>query len=140
MSAQENATLARRIYQLFSDDKLNDALELVSEDAEIVLVPFGQTFHGRDGFMQFMQGFKGAFPDIRIAVTNQITSEEYVVSEFTARGTHNGPLQTPAGVVPPTRRTVDFIVCEVWKVKNGQLVSAHNYQDSAAIMRQLGLN
>src|SRR5262245_43956719 len=58
MSAQDNAVLARRIYQLFSEDKFDDVLELVSQDIEAVLVPFGQTFHGREGFMQFMQGFK----------------------------------------------------------------------------------
>lgn len=139
MSAQENATLARRIYQLFSDDKLDDVLELVSEDVETVLVPFGQTFRGREGFVQFMQGFKGAFPDIRIAVTNQVATDEYVVSEFTARGTHTGPLQTPAGAIPPTGRMVDFVVCEVWKMKNGQLTSLHNYQDAATIMRQIGV-
>jgi steroid delta-isomerase-like uncharacterized protein len=139
MSAQENATLARRIYQLFSDDKFDDVLELVSEDVETVLVPFGQIFHNRDGFIQFMQGFKGAFPDLRIAVTNQVATEDSVVSEFTARGTHTGTLQTPAGPIPPTGRTVDFVVCEVWKMKNGQLISLHNYQDAASIMRQIGL-
>ena len=139
MSAHDNAALARRIYQLFSDDKLDDALELVAEDVEAVLVPFGQTFHGRDGFTGFMQGFKGAFPDIRISVTNQVATDEQVVSEFTARGTHTGPLQTPAGAIPATGRTVDFIVCEVMPVKNGRIASLHNYQDAASIMRQLGL-
>jgi steroid delta-isomerase-like uncharacterized protein len=139
MSAHDNAALARRIYQLFSDDKLDHALELVTEDVEAVLVPFGQTFHGRDGFTGFMQGFKGAFPDIRISVTNQVATDDQVVSEFTARGTHTGPLQTPAGAIPPTGRTVDFIVCEVMRVKDGRIASLHNYQDAAAIMRQLGL-
>jgi steroid delta-isomerase-like uncharacterized protein len=139
MSANENAALARRIYQLFSDDKLDDALELVTEDVEAVLVPFGQTFHGRDGFTGFMQGFKGAFPDIRISLTNQVATDDQVVSEFTARGTHTGPLQTPAGAIPPTGRTVDFIVCEVMRVKQGRIASLHNYQDAAAIMRQIGL-
>jgi steroid delta-isomerase-like uncharacterized protein len=139
MSAQENATIARRIYQLFNDDKFDEVLELVSEDVETVLVPFGQTFYSRDGFVQFMQGFKGAFPDLRIAVTNQVATEDNVVNEFTARGTHTGPLQTPAGAIPPTGRTVDFVVCEVWTMKNGQLTVLHNYQDAAAIMRQIGV-
>ena len=139
MSAHDNAALARRIYQLFSDDKLDDALELVAEDVEAVLVPFGQTFHGHDGFTGFMQGFKGAFPDIRISVTNQVATDDQVVSEFTARGTHTGPLQTPAGAIPPTGRTVDFIVCEVMGIKQGRIASLHNYQDAASIMRQLGL-
>jgi hypothetical protein len=55
MSAQENATLARRIYQLFSDDKFDDVLPLTTEDIEAVLIPFGQTFHGREGFVTFMR-------------------------------------------------------------------------------------
>lgn len=139
MSAQDNAALARRMYQLFSEGKLDAAAELVAEDAETVLVPFGETYHGRDGFVNFMRGFTGAFPDIRIAVTNQVATEEYVVTEFTARGTHNGPLQTAAGAIPPTGQTVEFIVCEVWKVKQGRLATLHNYQDAASIMRQIGL-
>jgi steroid delta-isomerase-like uncharacterized protein len=139
MSAQDNAVLARRIYQLFSEDKFDDVLELVSQDIEAVLVPFGQTFHGREGFMQFMQGFKGAFPDLRISVTNQVATDESVVSEFTAKGTHTGPLLTPAGAIPPTGRTVDFIVCEVLQIKHGQIASLHNYQDAASLMRQLGV-
>src|SRR5262249_20781836 len=116
MSAQDNAVLARRIYQLFSEDKFDAVLELVNQDIEAVPVPFGQPFHGREGGMNFMQGFKGAFPDLRINVTNQVATDESVVSEFTAKGTHNGPLLTPAGAIPPTGRPVDFVVCEVLQV------------------------
>ena len=139
MSAQDNAVLARRIYQLFSDDRYDDVLPLTTEDIEANLIPFGQTFQGREGFINFMMGFKGAFPDLKIAVTNQVATDDHVVSEFTARGTHTGPLLTPAGEIPPTGRKVDFIVCEVWRIKNGKVASLHNYQDAASLMRQLGV-
>lgn len=139
MSAQENAQLARRVYQLFNEGKPEAVTALATDDIELVLYPFGQTFHGREGFMQFMQGFSNAFPDLKIEVKNQAATEDQVVSEFTARGTHTGPLQTPAGTVPPTGRTVDFTVCEVWRIRDGKVASLHNYQDSASIMRQLGL-
>ena len=139
MSAQDNAVLARRIYQLFNDEKIDDVLALTTEDIEANLIPFGQTFQGREGFMNFMMGFKGAFPDLKITVTNQVATDDQVVSEFTARGTHTGPLLTPAGELPPTGRKVDFIVCEVWRIKNGKLASLHNYQDAASLMRQLGV-
>jgi predicted ester cyclase len=86
-----------------------------------------------------MQGFKGAFPDLQINITHQVATENEVVSEFTARGTQTGPMMTPAGEIPPTGRIVDFTVCEVWSVKNGKVASLRNYQDSASIMRQLGL-
>jgi steroid delta-isomerase-like uncharacterized protein len=139
MSTQENEALARKIYQLFSDDKYDDVLALVTEDVEVILYPFGQTFNGREGFDNFMKGFKSAFPDLKLQVTNQVASEDQVVSEFMGKGTHTGTLLTPAGEVPPTGRTVDFNVCEVWRIKGGKLASLHNYQDSAALLRQLGL-
>ena len=140
MSAQENAALAQKLYELFSNNQFDEAVALAAEDMEVVLVPFGQTFHGPEGFRNFMMGFKTAFPDIIInQVVSQIATDEAVVSEFTARGTHTGPLMTPAGEVPPTGRTVDFTVCEVWQIRDGKIASLHNYQDSASLMRQLGL-
>jgi steroid delta-isomerase-like uncharacterized protein len=139
MSAQDNMALSKKIYELFSNNQFDNVLALATEDIEIVLTPFGQNFHGHEGFSNFMQGFKGAFPDLQINITHQVATENEVVSEFTARGTQTGPMMTPAGEIPPTGRTVDFTVCEVWSVKNGRVASLRNYQDSASIMRQLGL-
>ena len=114
-------------------------LEYATDDVEVVLYPFGQTFHGKDGFRDFMTGFTTAFPDISITVTNQVANDRQVATEFTATGTHDGVLRTPAGEIPPTGRTVEFVVCEVWTVRDGLLASLRNYQDAASLMRQLGL-
>jgi steroid delta-isomerase-like uncharacterized protein len=139
MSAQDNMQLARTVYEAFSRGDLEAGLAYAAEDVEVVLIPFGLTFHGRDGFSQFMHGFKDAFPDLAIIVGNQVADDDQVVSEFTATGTHRGPLMTPAGAIPPTGRTVTFTVCEVWRVRDGRLVSLRNYQDAAGIMQQLGV-
>jgi steroid delta-isomerase-like uncharacterized protein len=139
MSAQDNAALARKLYEAFNRKDYDHCLALVSEDMEAVLIPFGQTFSGREGFRDFILGFAGAFPDIRVQVTNQVATEDQVVNEFTARGTHTGALMTPAGAIPPTGRTVDFTVCEVYQVENGRFTGLRNYQDAASLMRQLGL-
>lgn len=139
MSASENAALARRMYELFSTGQSEDVLQYAADDIEVVLHPFGQTFHGHDGFRQFMSGFTTAFPDIKIMINNQVADDSQVASEFTAVGTHSGVLSTPAGDVPPTGRTVEFTACEVWTVRNGKVSSLRNYQDAASIMRQLGL-
>lgn len=139
MSAENNAALAQELYDAFNRRDYEHDLDLVGRDMEVTLIPFGQTFHGREGFRAFMQGFTEAFPDISIQVTNQVATGDQVVNEFTARGTHTGPLMTPAGAIPPTGRTVDLTVCEVYRIKDGKFVSLHNYQDAASLMRQLGL-
>lgn len=139
MSKQANIELARIIYDRFSRNDFEGVLELATDDWEGVLHHAGMTFQGKEGFMQFMQGFKGAFPDIAIEVQNQVATDTQIVSEITARGTHTGPLLTPAGAIPATGRVVDFIVCEVWEVRDGKVAKLRNYQDGAAIMRQIGL-
>lgn len=139
MSATDNTALARRVYELFSHGKSEDVLDHATEDVELILYAFGQTFHGHDGFREFMGGFSTAFPDLAITVSNQVADDTSVTTEFTARGTHNGVLHTPAGDVPPTGRTVDFTVCEVWTIRHGRIASLRNYQDAASLMRQLGL-
>ena len=137
--AQDNAALARRIYTLFSNGDFDGVLALTNEDVEVVFVPAGQTFRGHEGFTQFMQGFKSAFPDIKLTVTNQVATEEAVVTEFIASGTHTGPLLTPAGELPATGKHAEWPVCEVWRTRDGKLESIHNYQDLATMLRQLGL-
>lgn len=139
MSVQTNLDLVRTIYDRFSRDDFAGVLELATDDWEGVLVHAGMTFHGKEGFSQFMGGFKGAFPDITIQVQNQVATDEQVVSEITARGTHTGPLFTPVGAIPPTGRTVDFTVCEVIEVRDGKVAKLRNYQDGASIMMQIGV-
>ena len=140
MSAQDNMKFARSVYELFDQHQLAKADAYAAADAVITLVPTGQVFKGREGFMQFMTGFERAFPDLNITVVNQVATDDMVVSECTWTGTHTGPLATPAGDIPPTGKQVSGArFCEVWRIKDGKLTSLTNYQDMASWLRQLGL-
>jgi steroid delta-isomerase-like uncharacterized protein len=140
MAAGDNKHLARAVYDAFNDGDLERALAMAADDIVVELVPFDLTFQGKAGFRDFMQGFKSAFPDLRLTVVTQVATEDAVVSELTWRGTHTGPLMTPAGEIPPTGKTVqDSRFCEVWTIRDGQVTSLHNYQDAASWLRQLGL-
>ena len=140
MSAQNNAQLARELYEAFNKNDLAKAVALAAEDVEIEFVPFGVTFRGHQGYNDYLGGFRRAFPDITVTVTNQVANENQVVKEFTWRGTHTGPLMSPAGEIPPTNRTVEGgRFCEVYEIKNGKFAVGRNYQDVASWLRQLGL-
>jgi hypothetical protein len=49
-----------------------------------------------------MQGWADAFPDGRTEDTTAYAGEEFGVTEFIGRGTHNGSLVSAAGEVPET--------------------------------------
>jgi steroid delta-isomerase-like uncharacterized protein len=112
---------------------------MAADDVVVEAYAFGATFRGKAEFSQFMQGFKMAFPDLRLHHDNVVSNDHFVAVEFTATGTHTGDLHTPAGVVPATGKSVSLKVAEILKLENGKLKSIHNYQDSASLMRQLGL-
>ena len=139
MSAQDNVALARKVYDLFNKNQLDKVLELANSDFEVTLIPFGLTQKGHTGFTEFMNGFRVAFPDITITITNQIGTDSAVVNEFLVKGTHKGVLMTPAGPIQPTGKSINYPVIEAWGIKNGKVSSIRNYFDSATLMRQLGL-
>lgn len=127
------------LHETFSNDQFDQTLELVGDDIIAEAYALGATFKGKDAFMQFMMGFKSAFPDLRIQHQNIISNGNRVAVEFIAHGTHTGDLQTPNGAIPPTGKPVTFIVSEFLTWENGKLKSVHNYQDIASIMRQIGV-
>ena len=54
MSAQENAQLARTIYEAFNTNDVDRVLSLSTADVEAVTMAFGMAQHGHDGYRQFM--------------------------------------------------------------------------------------
>ncbi|MEW5959646.1 MAG: ester cyclase [Chloroflexota bacterium] len=139
MSAQENAKIARIVYEKFNSRDFEGAVAYVAANYEGLNVPLGTTLHGPDGFRQFMQGWATAFPDSRVEVTNLVAGEEGVVVEFRGRGTHTGPLIGPTGEIPATGREVNVSFCDVLRIENSKITSIHTYYDAATMMGQLGL-
>jgi steroid delta-isomerase-like uncharacterized protein len=140
MTTKDNVRLSAELHAAFSEGKLESCLEVASDDIEVVFQAAGQTARGREGFLQFMQGFKTAFPDIVIHHTNAFAAGDQVAVEFTWSGTHTGPLATPAGSIPPTGRKVsDGKVCEIMTWRDGRVTRIVNYQDFGSVLRQLGV-
>jgi steroid delta-isomerase-like uncharacterized protein len=137
--ASENLALVAKVYDLWNDRDLERALDLATDDIEIRLVATGQTLTGRDGFRRFMERFVSASSDMKKHITNQVVSADQVVSEFTLRGTHDGPLRTPTGEIPPTGREIQLEVVEVIGVRGDKIAWIRNYSDTTTLMRQLGV-
>lgn len=63
---------------------------------------------GRDAIRSFVQGFFAMSPDTTIELGRTAENHNDVLFEFVDRGTHHGPLKTPAGEIAGTGRT--FII------------------------------
>ena len=109
-----------------------------SEDAYVRDVPTDMEFRGKDIAM-VAGGMAQAFPDIHRELFNIYAVEDVIVVELAIRGTHRGALETPAGTVPPTGRTIDVPCCDVFHLRDGKVVSFHCYNAASILQRQLGL-
>jgi steroid delta-isomerase-like uncharacterized protein len=133
----DNAALARLIYEAFNNNDLDTILTHTSDDVELVLMPFDLHFHGREGFREFIQRVRTAFPDCTARLTNQASYEAGVVNELVIQGTHTGPLVSPYREILATGRVIRYNVCEVWDVSNSKLIKLRSYFDTLSMLRQL---
>jgi steroid delta-isomerase-like uncharacterized protein len=139
MSAEEHATTIRSMFEAFNTHDLDRAMTLVTDDFELIDLAAGLTLRGPEGLRQWFQGFLRAFPDVNAELTNVLVAGDWVVTEHTGRGTHTGPLVSPAGEIPPTGRSIEVQIAEVCRMQDGKLVLLRAYYDSATMLRQLGL-
>ena len=139
-NARENLTLAKTLYQHFNDRKLDEAAKHMTGDATWTNTSTGETLRGPAGYKESAQRWITALSDARIDIKNQIANDDYVVTEFHGRGTHDGPMKTPQGVIPATRKKLELPFCEILHFKSGKVSEGRLYYDVASMMRQLGLS
>jgi predicted ester cyclase len=82
-----------------------------------------------------MEMYITAFPDLRFSVDQLLCSGDYVVTRYTATGTHRGDLMG----IAPTNRRAETHGCTIAEIKNGKIVHGWIYWDTGHLLRQLGV-
>jgi steroid delta-isomerase-like uncharacterized protein len=95
----------------------------------------GGPMRGPEGFRPVFRQFRGAFPDIRIAVERTVTEGEFVVAHCRVTGTHQGETLG----IAPTGRAIDFQGVTIARVVDGQLREGWNCFDFLTMYQQLGI-
>jgi len=139
MSVQESLKIARGFYDGFNNRNFANVQKLVDNNAQFQIIPFGAKFSGKEGYLQLAQSWANAFSDGQCHITNIAAGEDWAVVEFAGRGSQDGTLMSPEGDIMPTGKSVDIPFCDVFKIKNGKIVSHNSYFDSSTMMKQLGL-
>ncbi len=133
-------SLAQATYEAFNAHDPHRLLGQVDDEYEQTIVPTGQTFQGKDGFVDSMQTWIDGFSDARVEVRAIVAEGDTVIGEFRGLGTHDGTFQTPMGALPATGRTVDIPFCHVMTFRNGKVYRDRLYFDVLTILSQLGID
>ena len=136
MSEQNKALARRAIEEVWNEGKLAVIDELTASNATYhdPNVPGGK-FTGPEGVKQFVQIYRGAFPDVRLTINDQIAEGDKVVTRWTATGTHKGQLMGIAA----TNKHATVTGVDVDRFQNGKVVEAWASYDMFGLLQQLGV-
>jgi len=135
MSDQDNLRTTRNAFDAWNAQDPDRYLTYLDEKwiAESDTMP--APVRGHAAAKEFMRLYVTAFPDLHFDIDQMLASGEFVVTRWTATGTHRGALM---GIAPTNRRSVTH-GCNVSEFKNGKPVHDWIYWDVANMLRQLGV-
>jgi predicted ester cyclase len=141
---QENKTIVGRWFTEFWGNPWNPKIidELAAPDI-LLRYSLHAPRRGRDDVRDFMNGFRGAFPDLNFWGTADLIAEgEYVVGRWEGGGTHTGPAfgDFLVGSLPAaTGRKMRFTGTTVLRVRDGKIAEEVGLDDGVTALQQLGL-
>ena len=134
MQVETNTTVASRWYEeVFNAGNMALIDELFAPD--FVDHDPSNPLPGLEGVRQLVSMYRGAFPDLRLTIEDEITEGDRVVTRFTGRGTHKGSLMG----IPPTAKRVTITAIDILRFENGRIAEHWGNQDLLGMMRQLGV-
>jgi steroid delta-isomerase-like uncharacterized protein len=100
-----------------------------------------EDFRGKEQVKVYFNGWKTAFPDLKLKIRNRITDADQIFVEYDFSGTHKGTLQNRPDMpaFPATNKKVNSSGCYCAKIKNGLITEVNNYPDRFGLLEQLGL-
>ncbi|MGY1633087.1 ester cyclase [Geodermatophilus sp. SYSU D01186] len=102
--------------------------------------PEGPRLQGGPAIVEYLMGFRSAFPDLTWESGNEYESGDTAIDEGYLVGTHTGTLSGPEGDIPPTGRALRLRECDLVTVRDGVAVQHRFYYDQLDFLTQLGLS
>ncbi|HEX2102392.1 MAG TPA: ester cyclase [Solirubrobacteraceae bacterium] len=98
----------------------------------------GRRVEGAGAYLQLVQGWKEAFPDVTGTIRHKVVSGDTAAQEILWEGTHTRPMQTPAGTLEPTGQRIS-VEASVWmRFEEGLVREVHHYLDVLVVLQQIG--
>jgi len=133
-------TIAEKLIEVFNTQDAAALAQLYAEDQVTICSGVPEPVRGRKAKEEFVGGFFTAFPDLNMEPTSILFADNHIIFEVVMRGTHDGPLVSPHGEIPPTGRSLELNVIVVTRVSpEGLIEEDRTYMDMAEFMTELGL-
>ena len=134
MTAQNKALISRLMDEVVSQGNYDAADGLVDPHFVGHSPTPGFDTEGLEAYKQFFRTMRGAFPDLRIEIHEQLSVDDRVVTRWTARATHLGEFMG----LPPSGKQGAMSGINIDRIQNGKVVECWSLSDELGLMRQIG--
>lgn len=128
-------TVRRFIEEVFNQHQLQVAQELATQDY-LNHDPKGQAMQGA---AQNIAGFRSAFPDLHMTITQMLGEGDLVAVQWSARGTHQQAIAhlTAEFARPPTGKTVTVTGFSLFRFSGDKIAEVWNHWDTHHLLGQI---
>jgi steroid delta-isomerase-like uncharacterized protein len=134
MSSDERLAIVRRHLEAENAYRLKETLDTLTPDCVFEDMALGERVEGHTGATEYYERWWRAFPDLTWEPQRRWVTDEGLISEVIARGTHRGDFFG----LEPTGRPIELPVILVVDFRDGRISGERLYYDLATVLRQLG--
>jgi steroid delta-isomerase-like uncharacterized protein len=138
MAEQELIEVARQEVEAFTQGDWDRYREIHAPDVVYDEFGTGRRIEGIEEVIEVNRTWKEAFPDAKGTVGKVSASGNTVTVEITWEGTQSGPMEGPAGELPPSNRRATVRAVQVLDFADGRIKENRHYFDSMGMFAQLG--
>jgi steroid delta-isomerase-like uncharacterized protein len=132
--SERNKAAARAEFEVWSTGEVERLDDLVA-DGVVHHDPYDpHAAEGLKGLKKTIALNRRAFPDLRIAIEDQVAEGDKVVTRWTATMTHEGEL----GGAAPSGRRVTLTGTTIERFDDGKVVEAWRSMDTLGLLRGIG--
>jgi steroid delta-isomerase-like uncharacterized protein len=132
---ETNKAISRRIVEeIFNEGRLEAADEIVTPDFIGHDPASPEPIIGPEGLKRNADGYRTAFPDVRLTIEDEIAEGDRVVTRWTARGTHQAELFG----IPATGKQATVTGMTIDRIVDGRIVESWTNWDTLGLLQQLG--
>lgn len=132
---ETNKTVSRRVVEeIFNAGHYELAAELVTDDYVGHDPASPDLIMGAEGLSRQAEGYRAAFPDMRLTIEDEIGEGDKVVTRWSARGTHAGDI---FGIAPTGKQTT-VSGMTIDRIVDGRIAESWTNWDTLGLLQQLG--
>jgi steroid delta-isomerase-like uncharacterized protein len=139
LSPQALTEAAKALITAYNDKNWDRVKAGITPDFLYEEVATARRIEGADQTVTAWKGWAQAFPDSKASFDRtHVAGNDTVVLELTWRGTHQGPLETPAGSIPATGKKIEIRAVAIIELKGEKARTQRHFFDMATLLQQLG--